>query len=107
MATKIKKIGVIGAGLMGSGIAHVCALAGYDIYLILRYALSGLVNWIVVNGSSDMSKIYPIVDFYLRPNRHDGMPCMVRECLENLIPYYWSFEKPDIQLAIKKIEGLL
>ncbi|MBL8669980.1 MAG: 3-hydroxybutyryl-CoA dehydrogenase [Alphaproteobacteria bacterium] len=29
----IKKIGVIGAGQMGSGIAHVCALAGYDIVL--------------------------------------------------------------------------
>ncbi len=32
-ATNIKKIGVIGAGQMGSGIAHVCALAGYDVVL--------------------------------------------------------------------------
>jgi len=29
----IKCIGVIGAGQMGSGIAHVCALAGYDVLL--------------------------------------------------------------------------
>jgi 3-hydroxybutyryl-CoA dehydrogenase len=29
----IKTIGVIGAGQMGSGIAHVCALAGYDVKL--------------------------------------------------------------------------
>jgi len=29
----IKRIGVIGAGQMGSGIAHVCALKGYDIQL--------------------------------------------------------------------------
>ncbi|MEM6649737.1 MAG: 3-hydroxybutyryl-CoA dehydrogenase [Pseudomonadota bacterium] len=29
----IEKIGVIGAGQMGSGIAHVCALANYDISL--------------------------------------------------------------------------
>ena len=29
----IKKIGVIGAGQMGNGIAHVCALAGYDVKL--------------------------------------------------------------------------
>src|SRR4030095_8608884 len=29
----IKRIGVIGAGQMGSGIAHVCALKGYDIRL--------------------------------------------------------------------------
>ena len=27
---EIKRIGVIGAGAMGSGIAHVCALAGYE-----------------------------------------------------------------------------
>ncbi|HET7716235.1 MAG TPA: 3-hydroxybutyryl-CoA dehydrogenase [Bauldia sp.] len=31
MAREIRKIGVIGAGQMGSGIAHVCALAGYDV----------------------------------------------------------------------------
>lgn len=30
----IKKIGVIGAGQMGAGIAHVCALGGYDVHLI-------------------------------------------------------------------------
>jgi 3-hydroxybutyryl-CoA dehydrogenase len=33
MAAKIKKVGVIGAGQMGNGIAHVCALAGYDVLL--------------------------------------------------------------------------
>jgi 3-hydroxybutyryl-CoA dehydrogenase len=31
--TKIKTVGVIGAGQMGNGIAHVCALAGYDVLL--------------------------------------------------------------------------
>ncbi len=34
MATQIKKIGVVGAGQMGNGIAHVCALAGFDVYLM-------------------------------------------------------------------------
>ncbi len=29
----VKTIGVIGAGQMGNGIAHVCALAGYDVIL--------------------------------------------------------------------------
>jgi len=29
----IQKIGIIGAGQMGNGIAHVCALAGYDVVL--------------------------------------------------------------------------
>src|SRR4249920_3208827 len=30
---KIQSIGVIGAGQMGNGIAHVCALAGYSVSL--------------------------------------------------------------------------
>jgi 3-hydroxybutyryl-CoA dehydrogenase len=33
MAQHIQKVGVIGAGQMGSGIAHVCALAGFDVKL--------------------------------------------------------------------------
>jgi 3-hydroxybutyryl-CoA dehydrogenase len=33
MVLQIKRVGVIGAGQMGSGIAHVCALAGYDVKL--------------------------------------------------------------------------
>jgi 3-hydroxybutyryl-CoA dehydrogenase len=33
MATEIRKIGVIGAGQMGSGIAQVCAQAGLDVVL--------------------------------------------------------------------------
>lgn len=30
-AEKIEKVGVLGCGLMGSGIAHVCAQAGYEV----------------------------------------------------------------------------
>ncbi|TAK47548.1 MAG: 3-hydroxybutyryl-CoA dehydrogenase [Xanthobacteraceae bacterium] len=33
MSLNIRKIGVVGAGQMGSGIAHVCAVAGYDVRL--------------------------------------------------------------------------
>ena len=33
MALTIKTIGVIGAGQMGNGIAHVCALAGYSVMI--------------------------------------------------------------------------
>ena len=33
MAKDIKVIGIIGAGQMGSGIAHVSALAGYDVFI--------------------------------------------------------------------------
>ena len=31
MGIEIKTVGIIGAGQMGSGIAHVCSLAGLDV----------------------------------------------------------------------------
>ncbi len=34
MTSQIKQVGVLGAGQMGSGIAHVCAIAGLDVYLM-------------------------------------------------------------------------
>ncbi len=33
MTFQIKTVGIIGAGQMGNGIAHVCALAGYDVII--------------------------------------------------------------------------
>ena len=33
MTKEIRKVGVIGAGQMGGGIAHVAALAGFDVLL--------------------------------------------------------------------------
>ena len=33
MAVTVKKVGVIGSGQMGNGIAHVAALAGFDVVL--------------------------------------------------------------------------
>ena len=34
MALDFKKIGIIGSGQMGKGIAHVCAIAGLDEHLM-------------------------------------------------------------------------
>ena len=34
MSLEIKKIGIVGAGQMGNGIAHVCAKAGFDVHLL-------------------------------------------------------------------------
>ena len=31
---EIKKVGVLGCGLMGSGIAQVCAMAGFDVSVL-------------------------------------------------------------------------
>src|SRR6202140_4125700 len=33
MAHSIRKIGIVGAGQMGNGIAHVCALSGFQVLL--------------------------------------------------------------------------
>ena len=33
MISEIKKVGIIGAGQMGNGIAHVCSLSNYDVVL--------------------------------------------------------------------------
>jgi hypothetical protein len=51
-----------------------------------------------------MDDIYPLIDFYLRPNRHDGDPRMVRECIENGIPYYHSKSDPSVNDAIIKLK---
>ena len=47
MSSDINKIGIIGAGQMGGGIAHVCALARHDVYLISQTepTRNCLVNW--------------------------------------------------------------
>jgi 3-hydroxybutyryl-CoA dehydrogenase len=45
---EIKSIGIVGAGQMGNGIAHVCALAGYDVIMtdISQEALDSAVSLI-------------------------------------------------------------
>lgn len=65
------------------------------------------LNFIEVSGSRDMKEIYPIIDFYLRPNRHDGDPRMVRECILNNIPYYHSWENPNVQEVFESITEVI
>ena len=72
-------------------------LYGIDIIKQLKEYYDDKVNWIRADGSLEMDKVYPIVDFYLRPNRHDGLPFMVKECEMNNIPYYWSRQNPNIE----------
>ena len=54
----IQKIGVIGAGQMGNGIAHVLALAGYDVVLndVSQQALDGALSVIHKNMERQVSK---------------------------------------------------
>ena len=54
----IKKVGVIGAGQMGNGIAHVFALAGYDVLLndIDRAALDSALKLVEANLARQVSR---------------------------------------------------
>lgn len=55
---EIAKVGVVGAGQMGNGIAHVMALAGYDVLLndISQDALDGAVGLIRANLERQVSR---------------------------------------------------
>ena len=47
---EIKRVGIVGAGQMGNGIAHVCALAGYDV------ALNDISEEALDNGKASIEK---------------------------------------------------
>jgi len=55
---EIRSVGVIGAGQMGNGIAHVCALAGYDVLItdIKQEALDSALTQIDRNMSRQVSR---------------------------------------------------
>jgi 3-hydroxybutyryl-CoA dehydrogenase len=55
---EIKKVCVLGAGLMGSGIAQVCAQAGYEVTMrdIEKRFVDGGMNSIKKNLSRDAEK---------------------------------------------------
>lgn len=55
---EIKRIGIVGAGQMGNGIAHVCALAGYDVVMtdVSPDALSAAMTRIERNLARQVSR---------------------------------------------------
>ena len=78
---------------------------GYDIIKEVEKELD--CYFLEVDGHMDMEDVYAKIDFYLRPNRHDGNPRMVMECAINNIPYYWSYENPNKEEIIKKIKNCI
>jgi len=78
---------------------------GHDVMmLVMEIFEDDYIHLIEVNGINDMSKIYPFVDFMVRPNRHDGNPRMVMECEINEIPYYCSKSDPNPSEIIRMIK---
>jgi len=78
-------------------------LYGYDIFLQVRERFPDL-NYIIVDGTYDMSWIYPVTDFMIRCNRHDGASRIRQECDLNDIPYYWSQTDPDLNKIIDALQ---
>ena len=56
--SEIRRVGVVGAGQMGNGISHVCALAGYDVHLndISDEALAKGMETIEANMTRQVSR---------------------------------------------------
>ena len=79
-------------------------LYGIDLITKLEGQYSSPVQFISVSGKDDMRHLYPRIDMYLRPNRHDGNSRMVRECIIQGIPYYWSDENPSYDEMKKQLD---
>jgi hypothetical protein len=84
-------------------------LYGYDIYVALKehFKTDRRIAFLVVDGGYDMSVVYPIVDLYIRPTRHDGAGRMLKECEINDIPCLHSADgDPIIERFVKSINLL-
>ncbi len=75
----------------------------YGIDLIERLKKDCSASFIPIDGTADMKDIYPIIDMYIRPNRHDGNSRIIRECIIQEIPYYWSDQNPNYEEMKKRL----
>ncbi len=66
------------------------------------------VNWIKLDGTLDMREVFPYLDAYIRPSRHDGRPRLVIECQTQGIPYYWSENgEPDLDEMFEFVKKIV
>jgi len=80
-------------------------LYGYDIVCKLQIRFKDHY-FHALTGKSNMELVYPYVDAYIRPNRHDGNPRVVRECQYLGIPVMATKENPRLEEFTKFIEQL-
>ena len=63
-------------------------------------------NWMRLDGNANMEYVYPYLDFYVRPNRHDGASRLVQECRLNDIPVYHTQHDPDFGTLLDTLKKL-
>ncbi len=86
------------------GMRYINWVYGYDIFLQISKRIPE-ANIITVGGEVDMNEVYPIIDLYIRPTRHDGNPRMTRECEINDIPVIKSKNfNPDVNYFVNEIK---
>ena len=76
---------------------------GLETFHKIKKELGDEVRWIVADGNLDLNEFFPLVDFYLRVNNHDGYSRLIDECDIQGIPYYWNRTDPDAEEAIATI----
>ena len=54
-------------------------------------------SWVRIDGTQDLSKEFPLVDVYIRPNRHDGTSRLVQECTIQEIPVLYTQCNPQLE----------
>ena len=89
-----------------AGMGYIRWVYGADVVrdVVFRFIHNPNIHFIQVSGSSDMELMYPYIDCYIRPSRHDGCPRMVIECRQNNIPYYYSESgNPNVDDIVKLI----
>jgi hypothetical protein len=78
---------------------------GKDIIDRLKKHYGNKVIWIKVDGTYDLNYVFPVIDFYVRPNRHDGDGRLGRECKIQDIPIYWSQCNPNFNDIVRHIDS--
>lgn len=81
-------------------------LYGLDLIEVVKRRMLH-INFIELDGSQDMSKIYPFADACIRPNRHNGSSRMIQECHINNIPVYHTYsDNANVNDMINFIQSL-